>query len=234
MSVRHDRSPSPRSGRAGRVAVSVARLRRRGHITTAEWPVSRQLCSSVSGLGVPPPPYRGSSLDQRTCQRRPVGGGQERLGGHLQPQLGAEVHQQQPVVASLRVRTSGAPTPRGRARRRRRPPASWRRNRRVVAAEPQQVAVQRQRLGVRAPRRARPGRASTARTSRGSAGCGSRACIAVGRQAGELPRGTLDGPGASRRPARAGGRRSRGTGSTRRTPAPGRASASPGRAVAAP
>src|SRR5208283_866850 len=55
------------SRRARRIAVCVSEgVGGGGVIPTAEWPFRRQLYASLSGGGVPPPPWRGSSLDQTT------------------------------------------------------------------------------------------------------------------------------------------------------------------------
>ena len=108
-----------------------------------------------------------------------------------------------------RGRTSGAPGPRGRARRRRSAGALEAKHR-VVAPQPQQVAVQGQRLGVRAALalvrvELRPQRTIAGRP-------GSAAAPASPRSPGWETAGTTpDGPGESRPRARARGRRNKGT-----------------------
>ena len=138
------------------------------------------------------------------------GRGQERLGGHLQPQLGTEIHQEQAVVPAG-GRTSGAPAPRNRARRRRpcRGAGGETPGRRAAAAGGRGAAP--------APRRAdsapaRSGRASTASNSLRGRRVGQPRLHRLGRQTGKLQDGTSGGPDESLRRARACSRRNRETG----------------------
>ena len=98
-----------------------------GAITTAAWPVSRQLSSSVSGCG------RAAAAVARVLARPEdlpapaLGRGQERLGGDREPQLGAEVHQQaagrRPPGPNQRSTSASGPSTAPST-----PPGRWRRN----------------------------------------------------------------------------------------------------------
>ena len=92
--------------------------------------------------GVPPPPYRGSSLDHSTSQRLPAGGASSGSGHGSRCRSAPRLTSSSRSSPSRRRRTA-ARTPARPARRRRRRRGAWRANDRILPPQPQQVAVQR-------------------------------------------------------------------------------------------
>ena len=99
--------------------------------------------------GMPPPPYRGSSLDHATLPVRSAGGASSGSANDVLLQVGAEIHDEQPIVIAAARRRIAAAKAAGRGRRRRRRRVDCRRNACDLAPEREQIAMQRVRLRVR-------------------------------------------------------------------------------------